>query len=78
MKYQMPEPAMHSFPWDEPGYDAQQVQAAFDAGRAAGLEAAAEAATDAIAFNGGTVQMEAHVRDAIRNLASNLTTGETK
>jgi len=29
-------------------------------------EACAEAAADAVAFNGGTVQMEAHVRQAIR------------
>ena len=33
---------------------------------AAEREACAEAAVDAVAFNGGTVQMEAHVRQAIR------------
>lgn len=32
---------------------------------AAEREACAEAAVDAVAFNGGTVQMEAHVRQAI-------------
>ena len=31
-------------------------------------EACAEAATDNVAFNGGGVQMEAHVRQAIRAL----------
>jgi hypothetical protein len=36
--------------------------------RAAVIEACAEAATDAVAFNGGSVQMEAHVRQAIKEL----------
>lgn len=36
------------------------------------LEQAAQEATDAIAFNGGTVQMEAHVRDAIRKMIGEI------
>ena len=36
------------------------------------LEQAAQEATDAIAFNGGTVQMEAHVREAIRKLKDEI------
>ena len=72
MKYQMPEPAMHSFPWDEPGYDAQQVQAAFDAGRAAGLEAAAKVCEDDWNGDADTYQDSIAFNvcaDAIRNLS---------
>ena len=36
------------------------------------LEQAAQAATDAVAFNGGTVQMEAHVREAIRKMIGEI------
>ena len=36
------------------------------------LEQAAQEATDAVAFNGGTVQMEAHVREAIRNMIGEI------
>ena len=36
------------------------------------LEQAAQEATDAIAFNGGTVQMEAHVREAIRKMIGEI------
>ena len=40
----------------------------YHAARNEGLEAAKQAAIDAIAFNGGTVQMESHVRQAIEKL----------
>lgn len=40
-----------------------------EAYRAQVIEECTEAATDAVAFNGGGVQMEAHVRQAIRSLA---------
>ena len=36
------------------------------------LEQAAQEATDAVAFNGGTVQMEAHVREAIRKMIGEI------
>ena len=36
------------------------------------LEQAAQKATDAIAFNGGSVQMEAHVREAIRKMIGEI------
>ena len=36
------------------------------------LEQAAQKATDAIAFNGGTVQMESHVREAIRKMIGEI------
>ena len=36
------------------------------------LEQAAQEATDAVAFNGGTVQMEAHVREAILKMIGEI------
>lgn len=36
------------------------------------LEQAAQEATDTVAFNGGTVQMEAHVREAIRKMIGEI------
>ena len=36
------------------------------------LEQAAQEATDAVAFNGGTVQMEAHLREAIRKMIGEI------
>ena len=49
------------------GYDAE-LEAFYHAARNEGLEAAKQAAIDAIAFNGGTVQIESHVRQAIEKL----------
>ena len=87
MKYTLPEPTVWNFEgyvgwWPEPDvdgtaravnmYTAAQVQAAFDAGRAAGLEAAAKVCdTD---WNGDSDSYEwanscNECADAIRNLA---------
>lgn len=44
----------------------EAIQKFFQMIQAAEREACAERGVDAVAFNGGTVQMEAHVRQAIR------------
>ena len=65
MKYQMPEPAFRSrvieSDWTD-YYTATQVQAAFDAGRVAGLEEAAER------VECEDIQAPQYLADAIRNL----------
>lgn len=73
MTFKLPEPA-HTHKWNHnPTYDvnfyteAQLKQALRDV-----LEQAAQEATDAVAFNGGTVQMEAHVREAIRKMIGEI------
>ena len=84
MKYQMPEPAYsraafvgrHTETPIDHYYTATQVQAAFDAGRVAGLEAAKACQKLEIAIDGGGnhYYRPADARqciDAIRNLASN-------
>ena len=64
MKYQMPEPDIAEVPTCSPeGYTATQMQAAFDAGRVAGLEAAAKVC-DSLGD-----EHTWHISAAIRNLA---------
>jgi len=45
---------------------AESLERFADLVAAAERKACAEAAVDAVAFNGGTVQMEAHVRQAVQ------------
>ena len=73
MKYQMPEPRdMDNTRW---GYDSEDVQAAFDAGRAAGLEQAANLCLAMRTVSGiedverGFNASLRRATDAIRNLA---------
>jgi hypothetical protein len=50
------------------GYGDIYTEAQMLAYRDAVVEACAEAACGEVAFNGGSVQMEAHVRQAIRSM----------
>ena len=71
MTFKLPEPAVRGPDGTGTYFDsyteAQLKQAIKDV-----LEQAAQEATDAIAFNGGTVQMEAHVREAIRKMIGEI------
>ena len=71
MTIKLPEPVELSSPQDERavyGYtEAQLKQCVRDV-----LEQAVQVAVDAVAFNGGTVQMEAHVREAIRKMQEQI------
>ena len=74
MKYQMPSPAIDHLSDGETTcyYTATQVQAAFDAGRAAGLEAAAKVCEDDWNGDADTYQDSIAFNvcaDAIRNLS---------
>lgn len=70
MTFKLPEPrTLYHRPGEELKYynKAQLTQAVKDV-----LEQAVQEAVDAVAFNGGTVQMEAHVREAIRKMIGEI------
>ena len=59
MKYQLPHAVYTAFDETTKLYTATQMQAAFDAGRAAGLEEAAKEAATLFAHNGSAKSVDA-------------------
>ena len=76
MTFQLPEPVIKkstllSHP-DSPLFGALYTEAQLKQALRDALEQAAQVAVDAVAFDGGTVQMEAHVREAIRKMIGEI------
>ncbi len=68
---ELPEPAAHLVDYSPVFSESQLIRYAKQYGRDL-LEEAEQAAVDAVAFNGGTVQTEAHVRQAIRAMKETI------